>query len=63
MDEKYYCFDIKNYEVPNKATAPTDKNGDVGYNHIKPTYDLKQYSEKEMKDLYPNYKDFEWYGH
>ena len=63
MDEKYYCFDIKNYEVPNKATAPTDKDGEVCYNQIKPTYDLKQYSEKEMKELYPTYEEFEWYGH
>lgn len=26
-------------------------------------YDLKEYTEKELKSLYPEYNEYEWYGH
>lgn len=41
-------FDINAYEVPQEKYA-------------EPEYELKEYSEKEMKELYRNYESFNWY--
>lgn len=51
MDDTYYLFDINSYEVP---TDPAKK-------YDEPEYELKEYSEDEMKKLYPNYESFNWY--
>ncbi len=51
MEDTYYMFDIKSYEVP---TDPAKK-------YDEPEYELKEYSAKEMKTLYPSYKSFNWY--
>lgn len=48
MEGTYYMFDINEYEVPQEKYA-------------EPEYELKEYSEKEMKELYPNYESFNWY--
>ncbi|MGN1131473.1 MAG: hypothetical protein ACI4RL_01105 [Ruminococcus sp.] len=63
MDDKYYCFDINSYSVPDTATTPTDSSGEVLYDEITPEYELKEYSEKDMEKLYPEYNSFDWYGH
>lgn len=59
----YYCLDIKDYEVPNTATVPTDNYGDIDYTNMKPKYKMDKYSEKDMMKLYPDYKNYNWYGH
>ncbi len=48
MEGTYYMFDINAYEVPQEKYA-------------EPEYELKEYSEKEMIELYPNYESFNWY--
>lgn len=48
MEGTYYMFDINAYEVPQEKYA-------------EPEYELKEYSEKEMKELYRNYESFNWY--
>lgn len=48
MSGTYYMFDINAYKVPNET-------------YVEPEYELKEYSEKEMKELYPNYESFNWY--
>ncbi len=48
MEDTYYMFDINAYEVP------ADDN-------TEPVYELKEYSEEEMKKLYPDYESFNWY--
>lgn len=54
MNEKYYSFDIDEYEVP-----PLDEDGEPQ----NPDYELKEYSESEFKKLYPDYESYDWYGH
>ena len=53
-DGTYYSFDIKSYEIP-----PLDEDGDP----MDPEYELKEYSESEFKELYPDWESFDWYGH
>ena len=48
MEGTYYMFDINAYEVPQEKYA-------------EPEYELKEYSEKEMIELYRNYESFNWY--
>ena len=48
MEGTYYMFDLNAYEVPQEIYA-------------EPEYELKEYSEKEMKELYRNYESFNWY--
>lgn len=48
MEGTYYMFDINAYEVPQEKYA-------------EPEYELKEYSKKEMIELYRNYESFNWY--
>lgn len=50
-EEKYYMFDINDYIE--------HYNVDPDYND----YELYEYSIEEFKVLYPDYEDFDWYGH
>lgn len=47
-DNIYHVFDINTYEIPEAMYA-------------EPIYVLKEYTESEMIELYPNYKSFDWY--
>ena len=49
MDEKYYVFDINDYQFPEDGEEPE--------------YELKEYSESEFIDMYPQYKTFKWIKH
>ena len=49
MDEKYYVFDINDYQFPEDDEEPE--------------YELKEYSESEFIDMYPQYKTFKWIKH
>ena len=46
MDDKYYVFDINDYQFPEDDEEPE--------------YELKEYSESEFIDMYPQYKTFKW---
>ena len=48
MNDIYYVFDIKEFE------PPKDKNEEI-------KYELEEYTESEMKELYPHYESFYWY--
>lgn len=48
MDDLFYMFDINKYEVP-KADE-------------KPEYEIVEYTVNEMDKLYPDFKEFDWYG-
>ena len=50
MDDIYYMIDINTYEVAEDMYAD-------------PEYELKEYSESEFKELYPDWESFDWYGH
>lgn len=50
-DSVYYVFDIDEYEIP-----PLDEEGNLQ----EPDYELKEYSESEFKENYPEYESFDW---
>ncbi len=54
MEEKYYTFDINEYEIPSLDGESSATDID---------YELKEYSETEFITAYPNYNSFDWYGH
>ena len=45
-DDKYYVFNVNNYKVPEKDEEPE--------------YELKEYSESEFIDSYPEYATLNW---
>lgn len=59
----YYTFDIREYEIPNQATAPKNKEGEIKYKKIVPEYNLQKYTYKEFAKRFPEYEDFEWYSY
>lgn len=63
MKDKYYCFDIKSYNVPKTTTSPSNFDDYYVDNNLKPEYELKKFTADDMKKLYPDYQDYEWYGH
>ena len=48
MDDIFYMFDINEYEVPKDDE--------------KPEYEIVKYTIKEMNKLYPDFRNFDWYG-
>ncbi len=50
-DEKYYMFDIEDYI----------ENYNINHDYI--DYELNEYSFEEFNKLYPDYENFDWYGH
>ena len=56
MEGTYYSIDIDEYEI-----APLIEDEDE--NVLSPEYELKEYTETELKQLYPDYESFDWYGH
>ncbi len=47
----YYMFDIDKFIADPEGEKPS------------PAYELNEYSIEEFKKLYPDYEDFDWYGH
>ena len=56
MEGTYYSIDIDEYEI---APLIEDEDGNV----LSPEYELKEYTETEFKQLYPDHESFDWYGH
>lgn len=50
-DKKYYMFDLDDYIEH------------YNVNHEYNDYVLYEYSIEEFKDMYPDYENYDWYGH
>ena len=54
MDDIYYTFDIKSYQIPEPIT---DEDNNI---YIVPEYSLDKYSLSEFAEKYPDYENFNW---